>query len=216
MNLNIEIIADVVCPWCFIGKRRLDVALNMYRSEGRGTPVVHWRPYQLNAGIPEGGVDRHSFLIAQFGEAGLSRVNTRVSTIGRQVDIQFAFEKISRQPNTLAAHCLIALAESYGRQHELVEIFFNAFFVGGLDLSSEAVLQRLAVMAGLPEVAVIAALASNEVRRNVAADEKQVRTLGVQGVPLYIFNRRTVISGAQEPDTLLRAMQIAGNAEAAA
>ena len=122
MSLSIEVVSDVVCPWCFIGKRRLDEALHAYRALGKPAPSVLWRPYQLNPGLPEAGADGQQFFAGQFGEVGRNRVYARVAAIGKQIGIQFAFEKIVRQPNTLAAHSLIGLADGYGLQSRIVDI----------------------------------------------------------------------------------------------
>ena len=216
MALTIEVISDVVCPWCYIGKRRLEEALRMYQAEGMPAPAVRWRPYQLSPAVPASGLDSDSFVTEQFGVAGRDRIYTRVKAIGRAVGIDFAFEKIRRQPNTLAAHSLVSLAETYGNQCSLVEALFNAFFVTCEDLSDEAVLLRLSVGAGLPEKAARATLASAEVRKRVAADELETRKLGVQGVPLFIFNRKIQLSGAQDPESLLKAMKDSNGDMAAA
>ena len=216
MALTIEVISDVVCPWCFIGKRRLDAALRLYTAEGMASPTIRWRPYQLSPEVPEAGVDRDQYVTEQFGVVGRDRIYTRVRAIGRQVGIQFAFEKISRQPNTLAAHSLIALAGSYECQTELVEALFNAFFVDCLDLTDDAVLLSLALKTGLSEKAARAALASADVRRRVAAQELEARKLGAQGAPLFIFNNKIELSGAQEPEILLQAMKDSNGDMAAA
>ena len=214
--LTIDVISDVVCPWCFIGKRRLEVALRMYKAEGMSSPAIRWRPYQLSPSVPASGVDRDLFVTEQFGVVGRDRIYTRVKAIGRQVGIHFAFEKISRQPNSLAAHSLIALAESYDNQCDVVEALFNAFFVDCLDLTDDTVLLALAVKAGLPEKAASAALASVEVHKRVIAEELEARKLGVQGAPLFIFNNKIELSGAQEPEILLQAMKDSNGNMAAA
>jgi predicted DsbA family dithiol-disulfide isomerase len=206
----------VVCPWCFIGKRRLDAALRLYAAEGMSSPTVRWRPYQLNPEVPASGVDRNRYVTEQFGIAGRDRIYTRVKAIGRQVGINFVFDKILRQPNTLAAHSLIALAESYENQSDLVEVLFNAFFVDCLDLTDDAVLLALSVNAGLPEKAAKSTLASADVRKRVTAQELEARKLGVQGAPLFIFNNKIQLSGAQEPEALLRAMKDSNGDMAAA
>ena len=207
MTLSIDIVSDVVCPWCFIGKRRLESALKLYRERhpGAAEPEISWHPFQLNPDMPQAGIDRKEYVARKFGARG-GQVYDRVKAVGQEVGIAFAFDKVVKQPNTLAAHSLIALAEDAGRQDETVEAFFRAYFIDGEDLTSPDTLERVAVSAGLDADQVRACLASTDARDHAASEDGQARSIGVEGVPFFIFNRRLAVSGAQAPEVLLEAM----------
>ncbi len=206
MTLAIDIISDVVCPWCFVGKRRVEAALRLYRERGGAEPKLTWHPFQLNPDMPPEGVDRDEYVRRKFGAERAGQVYGRITAVGREVGIPFDFAKVTRQPNTLAAHCLIALAIDAGRQDAAVEAFFRAFFLEGRDLTSAETLAEVAVGAGLDEGDVKAFLGSANARAHVEAEDKQARRIGVEGVPFFIFNRRLAVSGAQAPEVLLEAM----------
>ena len=207
MPLTIDIVSDVVCPWCFVGKRKLATALDLYAKERPDAPAprVTWRPFQLNPQMPAEGMPRSEYVQRKFGRAG-SEVYARVSQAGKAVGIDFAFDRIVRQPNTLSPHALVALAGELGKQEEVVDVFFNAYFLEGRDLTDPATLTELATSAGLPREAVEARLADEQARRAVASEDEQARELGISGVPFFIFNGRYAVSGAQDPATLLQAM----------
>jgi predicted DsbA family dithiol-disulfide isomerase len=207
-ELAIDIVSDVVCPWCFIGKRRLAAALaSLAEREPALRPVVAWHPFQLNPGLPAEGMDRRAYLDAKFGGAARAgEIYGRLRAAGASVGIDFAFERIARQPNTLAAHRLIAWAEAQGRGEALVERLFCAYFLDGRDIGERAVLAALAGEAGLDPVAARAHLASVDGIDALAAADRRARQLGIDGVPFFIFNRRVGVSGAQEPATLLAAI----------
>jgi len=205
--LQIDVISDVVCPWCYIGKRKLARALELYRvrQPEAESPQVTWRPFQLNPDMPEGGLDRGEYLERKFG--GRSKeIYARVGEAGARVDIPFAFDKVTRQPNTLAAHSLIALAADAGVQDAVVEAFFNAYFIDGRDLTSRDTLAEIACGAGLDPGEVQACLASEQAREHMQAEDAQARRIGVEGVPFFVINRRYAVSGAQDPEVLLEAM----------
>ena len=207
MGLQIEVISDVVCPWCFIGKRRLERALARLR-ETPGAPQVSvtWRPFQLNPGLPEGGVDRAQYVQAKFGAAA-EQVYGRVRAVGRSVGIDFAFESIPRQPNTLAAHQLIAAASVAGCQDQMVEALFSGYFLEGADLTQRATLVALAQRAGMDADRAGACLDDMDQRQAALDADRTARELGVEGVPFFVFDRRLAVSGAQEPEVLLQAIE---------
>jgi predicted DsbA family dithiol-disulfide isomerase len=207
MTVKIDVISDVVCPWCFIGKRKLESALQLYRERHpqASAPIVTWHPFQLNPDLPPEGVDRDEYLRRKFGKRA-DDIYARVTEAGASVDIPFAFGKVVRQPNTLAAHSLIALAGDAGRQDEVVEALFRAYFVDGQDLTSNETLVSVASAAGLEPASVTDCLASGNAREHMLSEDLQSRELGVDGVPFFIFNRRYAVSGAQDPETLLGAM----------
>jgi len=208
MVLSIDIISDVVCPWCFIGKRRLESALRLYRERNPGSPEpkVTWHPFQLNPDLPAEGVDRDEYVKRKFGADRAGQVYGRITAVGKQVGIPFDFTKLTRQPNTLAAHSLIALAIDSGQQDAMVEALFRAFFLEGKDLTSADTLADVAAGAGLDPGEVKAFLASENARAHIEAEDKQARKIGVEGVPFFIFNKRIAVSGAQDPGVLLDAM----------
>ena len=208
MPLAIDIISDVVCPWCFIGKRRLESALELYRERNPGSaePKVTWHPFQLNPDMPAEGIDRDEYVKRKFGPDRAGQVYGRITAVGKQLGIPFDFTKVTRQPNTLAAHSLIALAIDADKQDAVVEALFRAFFLEGKDLTSADTLAEVAVGAGLEASDVKAFLASENARTHIEAEDKQARKIGVEGVPFFVFNKRIAVSGAQEPGALLDAM----------
>jgi len=217
MPLTIDVVSDVVCPWCFIGKRRLAAALELYEKERADAlaPQVTWRPFQLNPQMVEAGMPRDEYVRRKFGRSG-TEVYARVSQVGKSVGIDFAFDRITRQPNTLAPHALIALGAEHGVQDQVVEALFRAYFLESRDLTDPATLASVVVAAGLPRDAVDACLASAEARQAIAAEDEQARGMGVEGVPFFIFNGRYAISGAHEPEVLVQAMLQAEAAPASA
>jgi predicted DsbA family dithiol-disulfide isomerase len=202
MPVQIEIVSDVVCPWCFIGKRRLEQALARVQAEVE----VVWRPFQLNPGLPEEGMERELYVQRKFGSAGPG-VYARVAAVGASVGIPFAFERIVRQPNTVAAHQLFGLASRGARQDAMVESLFRGYFLEGADLTRRADLVSLAGQAGLDPAAAQACLEDRASRRTVEDADRQARALGVEGVPFFIFDRRLAVSGAQEPEVLVQAIE---------
>lgn len=211
---RVDVIIDVVCPWCYIGKRRLEAALAA-RPE-REPPRVTWMPYQLKPNVPLGGMDRRSYLERKFGGGeGVQQFYDRLTDVGREVGIFFNFERISRQPNTLDAHCLIAWAQAMSpvAAASLVERLFRGFFIEGVDVGDRQELARLAGAAGLDSYRAAAWLAGGNGREGVMIADERARRLGIAGVPLYIFNRRVMISGAQPTPVLLEAMSQSARAE---
>ena len=200
--LKIDVIADVVCPWSFLGKRRLDRALASYS----GPVAIVWHPFQLNPELPAEGVDFDSYLSERFGSrrqvaAGL----TQLEALGAENGIRFNFAKLRRVPNTLNAHRLMLLGRDHSLQSELAEALFRAFFEQGRDIGDAAVLTELAVDLGLSAEAVGEALNDETSLKIVAAEEAQARQMGFVATPNYLFNRRVLLPGAAEVDTLLDA-----------
>jgi len=217
MSLSIDIVSDIVCPWCFIGKRRLEAALELYRARNPAVaaPQVTYHPFELNPDVPREGIARADYIAKKFGGRGYS-AHDRLVQAGTPLGIAFAFDRIARQPNTLAAHALIEWARRRGVQGAVKEALMRAFFVDGLDLTDTATLVRIAVDAGLAREEAEAAIADEELRRAVAKEEDKARGMGVQGVPFFIFNKRLAVEGAQPPEVLLDAMLEAEKESAAA
>jgi len=207
MAVQIEVISDVVCPWCFIGKRRLEQALARLREAPAAPSVsVAWLPFQLNPDLAETGMDRADYVRRKFGHAA-PQIYARVAGVGRSVGIAFAFDAIARQPNTVAAHQLIALAGPAGRQDQMVETLFRAYFLERADLTQRATLVALAQRSGIDPARAAACLDDPLQRQAVLGAEREGRELGVEGVPLFLFNRRLAVSGAHEPQVLLAAIE---------
>ena len=217
MALAIDIVSDVVCPWCYIGKRRLEAALELYRQRRPEAPAprVVFHPFELNPDLPREGIARADYIARKFGARGYS-AHERLVHAGAPLGIAFAFDRIQRQPNTLAAHALIEAAGRKGVQAAVKEAMLKAFFVDGLDLSDEKTLIRVAAEAGLDRETAASAVADEELRRAVAEEEDKARAMGVNGVPFFIFNNRLAVEGAQGPEVLLDAMLEAEKESAAA
>jgi len=217
MALSIDIISDVVCPWCFIGKRRLEAALELYRQRRPDAPQpqVVFHPFELNPDIAREGIARADYIAKKFGARGYS-AHDRLVQAGKPLGIAFAFDGIRRQPNTLAAHALIESARRRGVQGAVKEALMQAFFVDGVDLTDTQALVRVASEAGLDRKEAEAALADESLRRAVAEEEDKARAMGVNGVPFFIFNNRLAVEGAQPPEVLLDAMLEAEKEPAAA
>lgn len=206
--MTIDVISDVVCPWCFIGRRRLGTALALFAErEPDIRPVVSWHPFQLNPDLPRDGIGRQAYLEAKFGgRERAGEIYARVRAAGVTVGIDFAFERIERQPNTQDAHRLIAWAQARGSPEDLVEGLFRAYFLEGRYIGDREVLAAVAGEAGLDAAAARAWLESDADADTIGAMGRRVRELGVTGVPFFIVDDRVAVSGAQEPETLVAAM----------
>jgi predicted DsbA family dithiol-disulfide isomerase len=200
----IDVVSDVVCPWCYVGKHRLEAALALRPDV---ETEIHWRPYFLDPRVPREGMARVDYLSRKFGSDECIRpAHERLSRLGREEGIEFHFERITWQPNTLDAHRLIGWAEEAGRAGAIVEKILSLFFTEGADLSKRETLLLAAQAGGLDVESVRRDLASE---RDVAAVEKAATSAaerGISGVPFFIFNNRFAVAGAQPPDMLAEAM----------
>ncbi len=207
---TIEIVSDVVCPWCFIGLRRLSAAIELVRQD---TPDFscrkRWLPFFLNPDTPPEGEPYMPFLIAKFG--GRERVEAifeRIREAGRAHSLEYAFEKIQVRANTLDAHRLLFWAQQQGDAERLVEGLFRAQFQQGENVGDRAVLCRVAAEAGYDATAAAVWLASDQGREAVLAEERAVRALGVTSVPTFIIDRRHAVVGAEDPAVLAEAIRL--------
>ena len=219
--MNIDIISDVVCPWCYIGKRQIEVALALYAQQNPGAdrPSLTWRPFQLNPQLPAEGMSRQDYVTQKFGVARAKDIYARVVAVGAEHGIAFAFDRIARQPNTVAAHSLIALAgaaglRAEGLQDRVKEAFLQAYFLDGVDLTRTENLVAIATAAGLDAAQAERCLADPQSRRAVEQEDQRARAIGVEGVPFFIFNGKLAVSGAQGSAALLDAMRQAETAVA--
>ena len=205
-GLTIEIYSDVVCPWCYIGKRRLERALD--QLNGAAQARITWRPYQLNPAMPEDGMDRTTYLEAKFGSLNAFRqMEGHVLEAGAAERIPFAFEKVARTPNTFLAHRLMWYAEQQGRQDAVVESLFRGYFTEGADIGSVPVLGQLAGRAGLDAADVESFLQREEGTTEVKVEEAAGHRIGIRGVPYFVLNGSISISGAQPPDIFVSALR---------
>jgi predicted DsbA family dithiol-disulfide isomerase len=217
--MNIDVISDVVCPWCFIGKRHLESALAAWRKDHPGDeqPQVRWHPFQLNPHLPRSGVPRADYIATKFGGPQRAKeIYARVANAGARVGIAFDFDRITVQPNTLNAHRLIHHAGSGSRQDAMAEALFRAYFFEGVDLSRDDNLTDVAARAGFDRDEIGTYLARDEDKALIEDQDQHARSLGVEGVPFFIFNRRYAVSGAQPPEAILDVMDKAQEELAAA
>ncbi|MDH5285647.1 MAG: DsbA family oxidoreductase [Betaproteobacteria bacterium] len=204
--LTVDVVSDVVCPWCYIGKRHLEAALA--RLPGLRDVAVRWHPFELNPDLPAAGVDRRAYLEAKFGgEARAAQIYERVRDAGRQAGIGFALDAIARQPNTRDAHRLVAWAQASGDAQDLVERLFRAYFVEGRFVGDRDVLVELAAASGYDAQAARAWLDAGTGTAEIAEAEERVRRLGITGVPFFIFAGRVGLSGAHPPESMVAAIR---------
>jgi predicted DsbA family dithiol-disulfide isomerase len=200
--LRIEVASDVICPWCYIGKRRLAKAIALLGDEIE--PRIEWLPFQLNPSMPPEGVARAEYRRAKFGSLERSReLDARVAREGEGEGIHFAFDRMQRTPNTMPAHRLIDLAQREQKAEIVVDALFRAYFEDARDIGDESVLAEIAAQCSIAEWPQAADPA------RVAQLEEQVREWGISGVPTFIFERRSGISGAYPPAELAAAIRAA-------
>jgi len=198
----VDVISDVICPWCFIGKRRLEKAMASY-----GKPMtVRWHPFQLNPTMPKDGISRREYRIGKFGSWERSmELDANIVTVGKQEGIHFDFDRMERTPNTLDAHRLIWLSDGEGIQDAVVEALFLAYFTEGRDISNQQTLIDVVAEAGINRKQAEATLNSDEGMDAIKEAGEQARRFQVAGVPFFIVNNEITLSGARSPDALLAA-----------
>lgn len=202
--VTIDVVSDVMCPWCYIGKRRLEAAVAALPEVALD---VRWRPFQLDATIPPEGMDRRMYLERKFGGAeAAERVYAPVRAAGEAEAIPFAFDRIRRSPNTINAHRLIRWAGQAGLQEEMVERLFRLYFIEGGDLTDISVLAKAAAEAGMEHEVAERLLASEADIAEVRADIEAAQNMGVTGVPTFIVAGRYAVVGAQPAEVLADAI----------
>jgi len=211
--MQIDVISDTVCPWCFIGKRRLQRAMEMRPGIAFD---VKWRPYQLDTTVPRGGMDRQAYMRMKFGEDPnkIVEMYKLIAAEGAKDGIEFDFTSIQRRPNTLDSHRLIRWAEGHGVQDEVVERLFIAYFENGEDIGDVRVLADIADISGMDGVVTAQMLEEGTDLELVAREDQIAREMGVTGVPAMIFGGKLAVSGAREPQVLAsvidRVMEMSG------
>jgi predicted DsbA family dithiol-disulfide isomerase len=202
--LPIDIVSDVVCPWCFIGKRRLEKALAMRPDIDT---ELRWRPYFLNPWIPRAGIDRASYLKAKFGSVeGYRAIAQRVAAAAAAEGLSYALDKISRQPNTLDCHRLILWARSTGATGRVKQRLMELYFSEGADLTDPEVLVAAAVDSGMDGRRVRELLATDADTKRVETEANAAKDAGIEGVPYFVFGNVLAVAGAQEPSYLADAL----------
>ena len=213
--LTIDIVSDVVCPWCYIGKRKLEAALDLPEAADLPPIQIRWHPFQLNPDLPAEGISRQQYIETKFGGPQRAKeIYARVGAAGVAVGLQMNFDGITQQANTLAAHALIAFAQQSAGNgadnavgNNVKEGLLKACFIEGRFIGSPDVLVDIAVEAGLDGNAARAYLSDPAHLAEVSQADAQARQMGISGVPFFIFNQKVAVSGAQDPAALLAAMQ---------
>jgi predicted DsbA family dithiol-disulfide isomerase len=202
--MQIDIVSDTVCPWCFIGKRRLERAF-LLRPDMQFN--IHWRAYRLDPSVPAEGVDRKAYMQAKFGSNPNRQAMTEaLQTAGRNEDIAFNFEAIARTPNTLDSHRLIRWAGGAGLQNDVVERLFTAYFEDGRDIGNRDVLVEIASDVGMDSALVADLLDQGEDREIIEREDALAHRMRISGVPTFIFENKYLVSGAQDAETLAQVM----------
>jgi predicted DsbA family dithiol-disulfide isomerase len=205
--MQIDVVFDTVCPWCYVGKRRFERALKLRPNI---KPNIRYRSFLLNPDLPMQGVDRKEYLERKFGgSAQYERIVEALVFTGKGEGINFALDKIKRTPNSANSHRLIRLARTMNRQTEAVNLIFEAYFERGLDIGNIEVLVRLAEEIGLEKGMAYAHLSTETDLNAVYTENARMHRLGITGVPCYIFNEGRAIAGAQEPEILVRMFDMA-------
>jgi predicted DsbA family dithiol-disulfide isomerase len=203
----IEIISDLVCPWCYIGQRRLERAL---KQGGVPAPRLVWRAFQLNPDMPAAGVPRQAYLAAKFGGTfHAERIYEAIGEAGASEGIRFAFDRIRTTPNSVPAHRLKRFARRYGTEADVTRRLYAAYFEQGRDIGAAGELADIAAEAGLERGEAVRFLASDEERAAVLAEDIGARRLGINGVPCVVIDGKYALSGAQEPEFFLPLFDLA-------
>ena len=206
-RLRIEIVHDLVCPWCYLGVRRL---LRTLRRRPDIAFELIWRPFLLNPDMPRLGMARPDYVVRKFGgEDRARRLYATITDVGRQEGLQFRFERIRRTPSSIDAHRLVRYAAGYGLADVLVEALFAAHFSYGYDIGEHGVLASIAASCGMDAPTVRQFLASDDEAESVHADNLRAHRLGINGVPCFVVDGMHAIAGAQEPEVIERLLDIA-------
>jgi predicted DsbA family dithiol-disulfide isomerase len=201
---TIDVVSDVVCPWCYVGKHRLEKALATMPERNF---AIFWRPFQLDPTIPKEGMPRQVYLERKFGRERLSDLHKPLIEIGKAEGIPFAFDKITRSPNTLDAHRLLRWAHEAGKQNEMADRLFALYFTEGADIGSRDVLIKAAADVGLDAALVTQLLGTEADLDPVIAEINAAQKMGISGVPTFIFAGRFALSSAQPAETIRKAIE---------
>jgi predicted DsbA family dithiol-disulfide isomerase len=197
-KIKIDIVSDIVCPWCYIGKKRLEEALEKLDAEVE----VNWKPYQLHPQLPAGGMEREAFMTMKFGNNGKDFFK-EISALAKSEGLEIDTDRIEHIPNTLKAHRLMWFASQQGKESELAQLLFISYFAKGEDPESDEILLKAAEKAGLNIDETAAFLQSDEGLEEVMEDEDLYRNSGISGVPSFVINNKYLIQGAQPAKVFL-------------
>jgi len=210
--MHLDVFSDTVCPWCYVGKRRLERALLARPMPGL---TIHWRAFQLNPSMPAEGMDRRAYIEAKFGGQERARaIFESVRTAGAGEGIDFGFDRIKRTPSTLQSHRLVRFAAASGRQDAILEAVFRAYFTEGRNIGDRVVLADIGAANGLKRQRVADFLDDDAETDTILGEDALARRAGINGVPCFIFNGRFALSGAQEPEAFFQLFDLAREDEA--
>jgi len=205
-TLTIDLVYDTVCPWCYVGKRRLEEALAL---RGEIDIKINWWPFLLNPGIPKEGMPYDLYLSRRFGSVDRARkLNLSVEEAGQSSEIDFAFDNINKTPNSINSHRLVLYADRYGKGQSAMEALFYAYFVNGKDIGETEVLGEIGNRLGLDKNHLIAHLNGTDMVEEVYASNRQAHGMGITSVPTFILNRTNVISGGQPAEVIAKLIDI--------
>lgn len=205
-TIKIDVVSDVVCPWCYIGKRRLERAIIQLSTEYDFE--IEYHPFELNPCLPVSGVNHKAYLSDKFGgEEQYDIITARTSRVASDEGLTFNFDKQTTSPNTRKAHAIVQLAKVENKQLEMVEALFKAYFSEGIDLSKDENLIAIATQVGLDKNSVILVLTDQTIHRQIEKREEELHQLGIRGVPFYIINNHYGISGAQASETFIKSIR---------
>ena len=204
--LNIEIFSDLICPWCYIGRRRLEAGLKILGANE--LPNIIWRPFELNPDMPKAGLDRKAYRSAKFGSWERSQAMDReVAEIGRTLGLEFNYDRVLITPNTRAGHRLLWWARDKGLQDALADALFRAYFTEGRDIGNNEVLTQIAAEARLSATDFSRFVESDKGLEEVLKEEAEGKQRGLNGVPFFVINGVPAFSGAQHPETFVAAFR---------
>lgn len=204
-SVQVDVVSDVVCPWCYIGKRRLARVAELLPEVSL---AVRWRPFRLDPTIPQGGIAREEYLSRKFGSVeAVMPMHQRLAEMGAAEAIDFRFDRITRSPNTIDAHRVIRWADAAGSEDDIVERLFHAYFTEGRDVGDQAVLAEIGSAAGLNADDVASRLASDEDRADVEAEVNEAYRIGVTGVPCFIVDQTYAVIGAHPGEIIADAIR---------
>ena len=210
--MYVDVFSDTICPWCYVGKRRLERALKARPMPGL---AIRWRAFQLNPSMPADGMDRRAYIEAKFGGQDRARaIWEAVRTAGAGEGIEFSFDRIKRTPSTLQSHRLVRFAAGSGRQDAILEAIFHAYFIEGRNIGDRVVLVDIAAATGLDRQGAADFLDDDAETDTVLGEDALARRAGINGVPCFIFNGRFALSGAQEPEAFFQLFDLTREDEA--
>ena len=199
--INIKVISDTICPWCYIGKKELE---NSFKLASVKDFKISYKPFQLDPTMPPDGVDRKKYIERKFGETTAKEVGLRITEAGKNLGIEFNYDKINKTPNTLNSHRLLKWSEKEDKQNETLDALFYSYFTEGLDIGDNDVLVQISKNLGLDSDKIKKDLENETDRKKIELEEWSYRDLGIAGVPTYIINDSMIVTGAQSSDTFVK------------